>query len=335
MLKTAENVSWGHPDKICDQISDAILDECLKQDPNSRVAVETMGGHGRLFILGEVTTLAEFDPKKIAKEVYREIGYEDDLAIQAYLVKQSQDIAQGVDVGGAGDQGIMVGYATNETPEFLPLEHVLATKLIRRLELVRADANNQLAQFLLPDAKAQVTLEGQKIKTIVLSTQHRANVSTEILRNLIITEVIKPIVPDYEQVFINPTGIFLRGGFEADTGLTGRKITADNYGPQIPVGGGAFSGKDSSKVDRSAAYMARFLAVDYLKKYQAQEVLVKLAYAIGKKEPVMATALVDNRLIKIADYDLSPQGIINFLHLKEPQFRERARFGFFKDFLNT
>jgi len=167
MLKTAENISWGHPDKVCDQISDAILDECLRQDPYSRVAVETMGGHGKLFILGEVTTKAEFDSEKIAREVYREIGYEDELEIKAYLVKQSPDIAQGVDLGGAGDQGIMVGYATDETPEFLPLEHVLATKLIRRLEEVRADKNNQLAQFLLPDAKAQVTLDGQKIKTVV------------------------------------------------------------------------------------------------------------------------------------------------------------------------
>jgi S-adenosylmethionine synthetase len=280
-----------------------------------------------------VSTKAEFDPKIIAQDVYREIGYDDDLAIQSYLVKQSSDIAQGVDIGGAGDQGIMVGYATNETPEFLPLEHVLATKLIRRLELVRSDVTNQLAQFLLPDAKAQVTLEGTSIKTVVLSTQHRANISTEILRNLITTEVIKPIVSDYEQVFINPTGIFLQGGFAADTGLTGRKITADNYGPQIPVGGGAFSGKDASKVDRSAAYMARFLAVEYLQKYQAKEVLVKLAYAIGKKEPVMATALVDDYIIDIKDFDLSPQGIIDFLHLKIPQFKERARFGFFQDFL--
>lgn len=335
MLKTAENISWGHPDKVCDQISDAILDECLKQDPHSRVAVETMGGHGKLFILGEVTTCADFDPEKIARVVYREIGYEDDLEIKAYLVKQSPDIAQGVDIGGAGDQGIMVGYATAETPEFLPLEHVLATKLIRRLEEVRADKNNQLAQFLLPDAKAQVTLDGQKIKTVVLSTQHRANISTEVLRDLVITEVIKPVIPDYEQVFINPTGIFLQGGFSADTGLTGRKITADNYGPQIPVGGGAFSGKDASKVDRSAAYMARFLAVEYLKKYQAKEVLVKLAYAIGKKEPVMATAVVDNQVIEITDYDLSPQGIVNFLHLKQPQFKNRARFGFFESFLTS
>src|SRR3989339_214525 len=303
MLKTAENISWGHPDKVCDQISDAILDECLRQDPYSRVAVETMGGHGKLFILGEVTTKAKFDPEKIAREVYREIGYEDDLEIKAYLVKQSPDIAQGVDIGGAGDQGIMVGYATDETPEFLPLEHVLATKLIRRLEEVRNDKNNQLAQFLLPDGKAQVTVDDQKVKTVVLSTQHRANISTEVLRNLVITEIIKPIIPAYD------------------------------YGPQIPVGGGAFSGKDASKVDRSAAYMARFLAVEYLKKYQAKEVLVKLAYAIGKKEPVMATALVDNKLIEITDYDLSPQGIVDFLHLKQPQFKNRARFGFFQDFL--
>ena len=333
MLKTAENVTWGHPDKVCDQISDAILDECLRQDPHSRAGIETVGGHGRLFIVGELTTLAKFDAAKIARQVYKEIGYNDDLDITVNLVHQSPDIAQGVNVGGAGDQGIMVGYATNETSEFLPLEHVLATKLIRRLESVRADKKNQLAQFLGPDGKAQVTIENNKVKTVVLSTQHTENISQDVLRQLIIKEVIDPIIPDYEEVHINPTGIFVQGGFEADAGLTGRKITIDNYGPQVPVGGGAFSGKDPSKVDRSAAYMARFLAVKYLKKYKVKEVLVKLAYAIGKKEPVMAMALLDNHhLIKIEDYDLSPQGIIDFLRLDKPQYRDRARFGFFQDF---
>ena len=332
MLKTAENVTWGHPDKVCDQISDAILDECLRQDPNSRVAVETAGGHGKLFIVGEITSQAKFDAAELARSVYKKIGYDDELDIIVHLVRQSPDIAQGVDIGGAGDQGIMVGYATSETDELLPKEHVLATKLVRRLEEVRADKDNQLAQFLGPDGKAQVTLDGDKVTTVVVSTQHTDNIDQDVLRKLIIKEVIQPIVPEYQNVHINPTGTFILGGFAADAGLTGRKITADNYGPQVPVGGGAFSGKDSSKVDRSAAYMARFLAMEYLKKYQAKEVIVKLAYAIGEKEPVMATALVDGQPIEISGYDLSPAGIINFLRLKEPQFSERARLGFFKDF---
>ena len=331
MLKTAENVTWGHPDKVCDQISDAILDECLRQDLNSRVAVETVGGHGKLFIIGELTTTAKIDVAKIARQVYQEIGYSDELDISVNLVHQSPDIAQGVDIGGAGDQGIMIGYATTETKELLPLEHVLAAKLIRRLEKVRADKDNQLSQFLGPDGKAQVTLENHKVKTVVLSTQHSKNINQDVLRKLIIKEVIDPIIPNYEEVHINPTGIFVVGGFTADTGLTGRKITIDNYGPQVPVGGGAFSGKDPSKVDRSAAYMARFLAIEYLKKYQAKEVIVKLAYAIGHKEPVMATALLDGKkTVEVTGYDLSPQGIIDFLGLYKPQYRDRAKLGFFK-----
>lgn len=333
MLKTAENVTWGHPDKVCDQISDAILDECLKQDSNSRVAVETVGGHGKLFIVGELTTTAKIDAAAIARQVYKEIGYTDDLDVTVNLVHQSPDIAQGVDVGGAGDQGIMVGYATSETSEFLPLEHVLVSKLIRRLEEVRSDPNNQLSNFLGPDGKAQVTLEGKKVKTVVLSTQHSENINQDVLRKLIIKEIIDPVISNYDAVHINPTGIFVSGGFAADAGLTGRKITIDNYGPQVPVGGGAFSGKDPSKVDRSAAYMARFLAIEYLKKYNCKEVIIKLAYAIGHKEPVMATALLDGKkIVKINGYDLSPQGIIDFLGLYKPQYRERARLGFFKNF---
>lgn len=332
MLKTAENVTMGHPDKVCDQISDAILDACLTQDKNSRVAVETMGGHGKLFILGEVSTQAKIDAADIAQKLYRQIGYQDILDIQVKIVEQSSDIAQGVDTGGAGDQGIMVGYATAETKEMLPLEHVLATRLIRRLEAVRQNPGFILSKYLLPDGKAQITLSKQGVETVVLSTQHKDNINLEDLRQLIIEEVIKPIIPSYEQVFINPAGSWHLGGFNADTGLTGRKITADNYGPQIPVGGGCFSGKDPSKVDRSATYMARYLAVEYLKNLGAQEVLVKLAYAIGKKEPVMATAQVDGQLLQIKGIDLSPRAIIDFLRLREPQYMLRARYGFFQDF---
>ena len=237
MLKTAENVSFGHPDKVCDQISDAILDECLKQDPHSRVAVEALGGHGKLSIMGEVTTNAEFDAAEIARRVYQEIGYEDELDILVNITKQSSDIARGVDTGGAGDQGIMVGYACNQTDELLPLEHVLATRLIRKLEDVRLANNSQLAKYLLPDSKAQVTLDGEQVDTVIISTQHRAEIDFDALKKLIKEEVIKPIVPQANNIYVNPAGPFIQGGFEADTGLTGRKITADNYGPQIPVGG--------------------------------------------------------------------------------------------------
>jgi len=332
MLKTAEQITYGHPDKVCDQISDAILDECLRQDPNSRVAIEALGGHGKLAIMGELTTTASIDAAKIAREVYKEIGYGEELEILVNIVKQSPDIARGVDTGGAGDQGIMVGYATAETPELLPMEHVLASKLVRKLEEIRNDGKSELAKYLMPDAKAQVTLNDDVIEAVVVSTQHKADVDFGKLKKLIEEEVVKPVVPKYNNLFINPAGPFVQGGFEADTGLTGRKITADNYGPQIPVGGGCYSGKDSTKVDRSAAYMARYLAVEYLKKYNAKEVLVKLAYAIGHPQPVMATAVVDGKSIEIEGYDLSPKGIIEKLNLRKPQFKARAHYGFFLDF---
>lgn len=333
MLKTAEQVSYGHPDKVCDQISDAILDECLRQDPKSRVAVEALGGHGKLAIMGEVTTMAKFDAEDIARKVYKDIGYEEDLEILVNIVQQSPDIARGVDTGGAGDQGIMVGFATSKTPEMLPLEHVLASKLVRRMEDLRNEGTSPLAKYLMPDAKAQVTLhEDDTIEAVVVSTQHKADVDFEEFKKMVEEEVVKPLIPNYNNIFINPAGPFVQGGFEADTGLTGRKITADNYGPQIPVGGGCFSGKDATKVDRSAAYMARYLAVEYLKKYNAKEVLVKLAYAIGHPQPVMATAQVDGKFVKIEGYDLSPKGIIEKLNLRKPQYRDRARYGFFLGF---
>ncbi len=332
MLKTAENITMGHPDKVCDQISDAILDECLRQDPNSRVAVETLGGHGQLVIIGEITSKAKFDAKQIAKEIYKNIGYDDELDISVNIVRQSPDIANGVDTGGAGDQGIMVGYATSETEELLPLEHVLATRLVRRLESLRQAGESKFAKALGPDGKAQVTLDGDKVESVVLSTQHSEDVDFEELKSFLVSEIIDKEISDYKNLYINPAGPFVSGGFEADTGLTGRKITADNYGPQIPVGGGAFSGKDSTKVDRSAAYMARHLAVEYLKKHKANKVLVKLAYAIGEPQPVMATAEVDGKNIEIKGYDLSPKGIIKTLKLDKPQFTDRARQGFFLAF---
>lgn len=333
MLKTAEQITYGHPDKVCDQISDAILDECLRQDSSSRVAVEALGGHGKLVIMGEVTTNAKFDAAQIARDVYKDIGYEEELEISVNIVKQSPDIARGVDTGGAGDQGIMVGYACSETPEMLPLEHVLASKLVRKLEEIRNQGQSELAKYLMPDAKAQVTLhDDNTVETVVVSSQHKADVDFEQFKKMVEEEVVKPVVPEYKNIFINPAGPFVQGGFEADTGLTGRKITADNYGPQIPVGGGCFSGKDATKVDRSAAYMARYLAVEYLKKHNAKEVLVKLAYAIGHPQPVMATAQVDGKFVEIEGYDLSPKGIIEKLNLRKAQYRDRAHYGFFLDF---
>jgi S-adenosylmethionine synthetase len=332
MLKTAENVTIGHPDKVCDQISDAILDECLRQDSNSRVAVETVGGHGKLFIIGEITSNAKFDAASIARSIYKEIGYNDDLDIIVNIVQQSSEIARGVDTGGAGDQGIMVGFATSDTDELMPLEHVLATKLVRKLEQVRQDKQSVFSKILGPDGKAQVTLDKDGVDSVVLSTQHSSDIDFEEFKQKIIDKIIKPIIPEFDNVYVNPAGPWHVGGFAADTGLTGRKITADNYGPQIPVGGGAFSGKDPSKVDRSAAYMARQLAVDYLRKFNARQVLVKLAYAIGKAEPVMATAIVDGKIVEITGYDLTPRGIIYKLNLTKPQFLQRARYGFFYKF---
>ncbi|AKM82730.1 TPA: methionine adenosyltransferase [Candidatus Berkelbacteria bacterium] len=311
-MRTAECVSAGHPDKICDQISDAILDECLRQDPMSRVAVETMGGHGKIFICGEVTTKAEFNAKEIAIKIYRELGYEDEIKVISNIVKQSPDIACGVDTGGAGDQGIMVGYACNDNEQMIPQELYLARKIL-----------SQLPKNFGPDAKCQVTLDKKNnIETIVLSAQHTEGQNLKPLENL-----VKKYNP--KKYFVNPTGKFVIGGFFGDTGLTGRKLAVDNYGPQVPIGGGAFSGKDPSKVDRSAAYMARRVAVDLLKEKKAKEVLVKIAYSIGIAEPVMAIAEIDGKRFEITGYDLTPQGIIKYLDLRKPIYLKTAKLGHF------
>jgi S-adenosylmethionine synthetase len=313
--KTAECVSAGHPDKVCDQISDAILDAYLKKDSDSRVAVETMGGHGKIYITGEVTSSAQIDASKIAKKVYKEIGYNDEVDVHTNIVQQSPDIALGVDTGGAGDQGIMVGYACSDNEAMIPKELYIARELLR-----------ELPKGFGPDAKSQVTLnENGDIDSIIISAQHKNGADFTPLH-----ELAKKYSP--KRIFINPTGEFAVGGFAADTGVTGRKLAVDNYGPQVPLGGGAFSGKDSTKVDRSAAYMARRIAVDYLRKHKANEVLVKLAYSIGVAEPVMATALVDGKeinLLTTKEYDLRPKEIINFLGLKKPIFLETARNGHF------
>ncbi len=307
-FRTAESVSPRHPDKICDQISDAVLDECLRQDPFSRVAMETMGGHGKIYLTGELTTSAKLDFKKIVESVIP--GYK----LEVNVVKQSPNISGGVDTGGAGDQGIMVGYATAETPEMIPLE----VKLSRNL-------NRHVFDKHPYDGKTQITRNGNKVQSIVASFQNVPKVELEKL----VREWMKKNKISCEKLFINPVGDWTLGSFDADTGLTGRKLAVDNYGPHIPVGGGAFSGKDATKVDRSAAYMARKIAVDTLKKKKAKEVYVYLAYSIGVREPVMAVSFVDGKQQKITGYDLTPLGIIKFLNLRKPQFQETAEYGHF------
>lgn len=316
-LRTAEHVFPGHPDKVCDQISDAILDACLAEDPTSRTAVEVIGSHGTLLIGGEVTTSADYDADAIARRVYDRIGYTAPLEIHHKLVKQSPEIASGVDTGGAGDQGIMVGYATSETAELLPRELVLARRLAEALQ----------AAGYGPDGKTQVTLQGDDIVSVTASVQHDETESLASLRQKV-GGVIAETLGDVPQVFINPSGTFHIGGFEADAGLTGRKIIVDQYGPQIPAGGGAFSGKDATKVDRSAAYMARKIAADFVRR-GATTALVKIAYAIGIAEPVMVSAFVDGADREVTGYDLRPRAIIEQLGLTTPIFERTARAGHF------
>lgn len=311
--KTAESVSPKHPDKLCDQISDAILDAYLEQDSNSRVAVETVGGHGKVFVVGEVTSEALVEVKPIIKRLAGEVKAE------VHIVTQSPEIASGVDTGGAGDQGIMVGYATHETPEFLPLEVVLSRQL-----------NQYLYDKWVYDGKTQVTLNSGTIGSVVASFQ---NAPRDELEVSVRDWLQKSSIAKYQQLstklHINPAGDWHVGGFDADTGLTGRKLVVDNYGPGIPIGGGCFSGKDPSKVDRSAAYMARKIALDYLKKHSAEEVYCYLAYAIGYAQPLEATVIIDGKQEVVKGYDLSPRGIIEFLNLRSPQYEQTARYGHF------
>lgn len=312
-LRTAESVSPKHPDKLCDQISDAILDVYLTQDPDSRVAIETVGGHGEVFVVGEVTSHGHVDIEPIIERI---AGGE--LNIRTKIVKQSPEIASGVDTGGAGDQGIMVGYACSDTPMFLPLETVLARNL-----------NKNLFERWPFDGKTQVTLRDGYIESVVASFQNAPhdNLATQVLTWLKQDPLAK--TKDAVQVHINPAGDWRIGGFDADTGLTGRKLVVDNYGPRIPIGGGCFSGKDPSKVDRSAAYMARKIAVDTLKKHSAKEVFCYLAYAIGVAQPVEATVIIDGIAHDVTGYDLTPKGIIKSLNLKKPIYEETAKYGHF------
>ena len=333
MIKTVESVTEGHPDKICDQISDALLDEYLKQDPSSRVAVETFGGHNLLLIGGEVTTKAQIEPEFITTRLYKEIGYTNDLEILIHIQQQSPDIAMGVDKGGAGDQGIMYGFATNETSEFLPKPIVMVHNLTKRLAFLRK--NHPKFGWLGPDGKAQVTFEDNKVKTILVSTQHLRDIDDETLHSLLISHLIEPVVGDINgvEILINPTGKFMKGGFEADTGLTGRKIMVDTYGGLIPHGGGAFSGKDATKVDRSAAYMARFAAKNIVANDLAKSCMVSVAYAIGKAEPLMLRAVSaggkDLSQVLKEKFDFRPLAIIERLNLKQPTFLKTASYGHF------
>lgn len=319
--KTAEFTSPMHPDKTCDYIADCILDAYLEGDKESRCAIEVMGGHGLIIINGEVTSKANPDIEEVVKDL---VG--DSFKIIINIVLQSPQIAQGVDTGGAGDQGIMKGYACNENEEMVPLEYYFARNLC-----------NYIYKKYPYDGKVQVTLD-DNIKgfqnVIVASFQ---NVSTEDLTE-IVTEWCGKNSTRFFRIFqyslyINPAGDWTQGGFDADTGLSGRKLIIDNYGPEITIGGGSFSGKDYTKVDRSGAYMARRIAVDLLKKHNAKEVYTKLAYAIGQPEPVMAVAVIDGIESEITGYDLTPRGIYKHLKLDEVEFKKTSNWGHFgRDF---
>ncbi len=311
--RTAEVVSPKHPDKLCDRISDAILDLFLEKDPFVRCAVETCGGHGKLFITGEITYNGPLITQDDIKEVGRVISGIEPENITVNIVSQSPEIAAGVNIGGAGDQGIMIGYACNENEEFLPQEYYLARKLNRKIY-------NEYPY----DGKTQVTLKGKQVD-VVASFQLAPKSQLERLCKSFFKEEKYKI----KSLHCNPAGDWKQGGFDADAGVTGRKLAVDNYGPRVPLGGGAFSGKDATKVDRSAAYMARYIAVDLLEKKTAQEVFVNLSYAIGYDKPIQATATIDGKqvLIDTSEYNLTPRGIINFLKLREPGFSNTAAWG--------
>jgi len=309
MLKTAEFVSPKHPDKTCDIIADTILDAFLKQDAKSRCAIEVMGGHDHITVSGEITSQADVDMVKIIKSIVGE-----NYSVNIYATRQSPEIAQGVDTGGAGDQGIMVGYACNETENFMPLEYELARNLCMEIYKVYPF-----------DGKTQVTVDNGnrkdwKVTTVVASFQ---NTKTSELLELVKSKI------KADEYLINPAGEWSIGGFDADSGITGRKLIIDAYGPSTPVGGGSFSGKDYTKVDRSGAYMCRKIAVDLLRQKNANEVLVRLAYAIGKADPVMAKAIIDGVESDISGYDLTPAGIRKFLKLDQPIYTNTASWGHF------
>lgn len=367
-LFTSESVSEGHPDKIADQISDAILDAMLEQDPHARVACETSVTTGLVLVFGEVSTSAYVDIQGVVRDTIKKIGYNDSkigfdgdtCAVLVALDEQSPDIAQGVDEAlerrdgdvdpldqiGAGDQGLMFGYATDETPELIPLALSLSHKLMQRIAKLR---HSGALKYLRPDAKAEVTIEyddnnvPERVDTVVLSTQHDEEVSLEQIRKDVIEQVIKNVIPaelldDKTKYYINPTGRFVIGGPQGDAGLTGRKVIVDTYGGAAHHGGGAFSGKDATKVDRSASYAARYIAKNIVAAGFAKKVEVQLAYAIGVAQPVsvsvdtFGTGTVTNAALTEAirhNFDLRPQGIIQMLDLQRPIYKQTAAYGHF------
>lgn len=350
---TSESVSEGHPDKLCDQISDAILDECLRQDPYSRVACECYVTTNHLIIGGEITTQAQIDYKEVARKVMRDVGYTnkkygldaDTCRIDVYVKTQSLDIARGVDSHGAGDQGIMFGYATDETKGYMPLPIVMAHKLVRVATKLRKEGKFLYAR---PDMKSQVSVDytdinHPKLLTVVMSVQHDPNYKKREFKNFIKNNIMIEVAKSFGmntdfKVEINPTGKFVIGGPQGDVGLTGRKIIVDTYGGSARHGGGAFSGKDCTKVDRSGAYMARYIAKNVVAAGMAKRCEIQLAYIIGKVEPASVmvdtyqTNTIDEKNILKAileNFDLTPQGIIEKLHLRQPIFQQLASYGHF------
>ena len=364
-LFTSESVTEGHPDKLCDYISDSILDSYLAKDKNARVACETVAGKGEIFITGEITSTANVDIEQVVRDTIKEVGYADSeydidyrtCKIYINLSKQSPDIALGVDKSledkegkdveseGAGDQGLMFGYACDETEELMPLPISLAHKLSKRLTEVRRE---KIIDYLRPDGKTQVTVEydGEKpvrVDTIVVSTQHLPDVDMNVLKKDIIEKVIKPIVPanlldENTKYFINPTGRFVIGGPLGDSGLTGRKIIVDTYGGAARHGGGAFSGKDPTKVDRSASYMARHIAKNIVANGYAKKCEIQIAYSIGVAKPVSiyvntygTNTIPEEEIVEKINktFDLTPRGIINYLDLRRPIYRQTTNYGHF------
>ena len=363
---TSESVTEGHPDKVCDQISDAILDECLRQDTNSRVAAETITTTGLVFVVGEISTEAYVPIEDIARSTIKEIGYTDpntgfdseNVAVLSSIIEQSADIAQGVNKAsefestndrydriGAGDQGMIFGYADDETEEYLPVSVVLAQKLAKRLATVRKEG---IIDYLRPDGKSQVTVEYdddklKRIEAIVISTQHKDSVSLEQIREDVINEVINKVVDhdlidENTKIYVNPTGKFVIGGPKGDSGLTGRKIIVDSYGGYSKSGGGAFSGKDPTKVDRSAAYMARYAAKNMVAAGLAKKLEIGIAYAIGVAKPLSIYVdsfgtgkFDDEKLLEIVkeNFDFRPQAIIENLDLLRPIYKKTAAYGHF------
>jgi S-adenosylmethionine synthetase len=352
-LFTSESVTEGHPDKIADQISDGILDSILAQDPVARVACETLVTTGLAIIAGEITTNCYVDFQKIVREVIKDVGYTrakygfdyETCSVLSSIHEQSRDIGQGVDTGGAGDQGLMFGFACTETPELMPLPIMLAHKLVRGLSETRRAG---LLDYLRPDGKSQVTVEYEgtrpvRVDAIVLSTQHSPTVTQDTIREDLIERIVNHVIPaemvdKKTKIYVNPTGRFVTGGPHGDAGVTGRKIIVDTYGGAAPHGGGAFSGKDPTKVDRSACYVARYIAKNIVAAGLADRALVQLAYAIGVADPVSILVdtsgtgrIADDKLVELVrrHFKLTPRGIIEALDLRRPIYRKTAAFGHF------